>query len=208
MTRTYKGLIAGSFLAAIVYTTVAYAAGLWTTLPIIGGASFCASTVSGTSLPSTQGPYGLVPGSTQGTGSSICAQTVPAGPPSLTGAEKFPVDTGLAGGASPSSAVVTTCQIAGGSYAILSPNASTATIANQVCYYIIGGTTTYSTLTLTLPSTPIDGQQVRISSTQTVSTLTISGAAGQTVSNAPTSATAGGVAGFIYDAALATWFRI
>jgi hypothetical protein len=72
------------------------AAGLWSTLPIYGQPSYCASTVSGTTLPASQGPYGVSPGSTQGTGSSICAQTIPAGPAVITGNEAIPADANLA----------------------------------------------------------------------------------------------------------------
>ena len=97
MNRTRKGLIAASLLAVSVCAiglvpNVLKAAGMWSTLPVIGGTSYCASNVTGVVLPSSQGPYGQVPGSTQGTGIGICAQTVPAGP-SYTGEETIPVDT-------------------------------------------------------------------------------------------------------------------
>ena len=72
----------------------AHAAGLWSTLPIIGGSSYCASTVTGT------GGLGGITGQGQGTTGSICGQTVPAGPPFLTGAELIPMDTGLGGSGS------------------------------------------------------------------------------------------------------------
>jgi hypothetical protein len=96
MNRTRKGLIAASFLA--VLTASAFGAGDLSTLPVEGGLSFCGSTVSGIVLPSTQGPFGQVPGSTQGSGSGICGQTIPAGPPGPTGGETIKVDTGLSGG--------------------------------------------------------------------------------------------------------------
>ncbi len=96
--------LAGACLIAA--PLVAWAAGNWSTLPVVGDTSFCASTVSGVVLPSGQGPYGVVPGSTQGTGQGICGQTVPAGPPALTGTELIPADTGLANGASPQTVVI------------------------------------------------------------------------------------------------------
>jgi hypothetical protein len=97
MNRTRKGLIAASLLAVSVCAislvpTALKATGMWSTLPVIGGTSYCASNVTGVVLPSTQGPYGQVPGSTQGSGQGICAQTVPAGP-AYTGEETIPVDT-------------------------------------------------------------------------------------------------------------------
>jgi hypothetical protein len=109
MNRTRKGLIAVGLLAAISTATITgvIAAGNWSTLPVVGGASYCASTVSGVNLPSSQGPFGVVPGSTQGSGSQgICGQTVPAGPTGVTGVEMIPADTGLANSASPQTAVI------------------------------------------------------------------------------------------------------
>lgn len=87
-----------AFLAAMA--GVAWSAGNWSTLPVVGGSSFCASTVTGT------GNLGGITGQGQGTIGSICAQTVPAGPPELTGAEMIPADTNLAGGAPPQTVVI------------------------------------------------------------------------------------------------------
>lgn len=84
----------------------AWAGGNWSNLPIVGGASFCGSTVSGVTLPASQGPYGIVPGSTQGTGNGPCQQTIPAGPVADTDSLLVPADTGLAGGAPPQTVVV------------------------------------------------------------------------------------------------------
>ena len=68
-------LIAAAGIAMVAaLSTAAYSAGIWSTLPMGGQSSFCASTVSGTgNLSSTTGQG-------QGTTGSICAQTVPAGP--------------------------------------------------------------------------------------------------------------------------------
>jgi hypothetical protein len=84
----------------------AWGAGNWSTLPIAGSGSFCGSTVSGVTLPSSQGPYGIVPGSTQGTGSGICGQTIPAGPAEASGTYLIPADTGLTGGAPPQTVTI------------------------------------------------------------------------------------------------------
>ena len=85
------------------------AAGSWSTLPIVGSASFCASTVSGVGGGTANGLGGLggITGQGQGLGAgSICGQTVPAGPTGLTGEELIPADTGLGGGASPQSVTI------------------------------------------------------------------------------------------------------
>lgn len=76
-------------------SVAAIAAGKFSTLPVVGGNSFCASTVTGT------GGLGGITGQGQGSTGSICGQTVPAGPPAITGTELIPADTQLANGASP-----------------------------------------------------------------------------------------------------------
>lgn len=205
MKNLRKGLIAFAALVAMV-TTAAYAAGMFSTLPIIGGSSFCASTVTGT------GGLGGVTGQGQGSTGSICGQTVPAGPPSLTGAELIPLDTGAGGnGGLPATAVVTTCQMAGGAYTLVTPwSGTTATVPNQTCYYIVGGTTTVSSITLTMPSAPLDGQTLVLASTVAITTLSVVANTGQIIAaNGPTSASANTtVAKWIYNASVKTWFRV
>lgn len=83
MTRFRKALMAGLGLAAL--STMAIAAGSWSTWPVIGGDSFCG-------------------GFTTGATGQVCSTTIPAGPPAITGAETAPVDTNLPGGGQPQSA--------------------------------------------------------------------------------------------------------
>lgn len=78
-------LLAGLALAAI--STVAIAAGQWGNWPVLGGDSFC---------------YGYTTGLT----GQICASTIPAGPPALTGSETVPTDMNYTGGAQPQSASI------------------------------------------------------------------------------------------------------
>lgn len=199
-----KGFLAAGLLA--VMASVTFAAGNWSTLPIVGGASFCASTVTGT------GSLGGITGQGQGSTGSICAQTIPAGPPSLTGAEQFPADTKLTGSAPPQTVVVTTCQLGAGAYSIVSATAGAATIANQVCWYIISGLGPVAALTITMPSAPLDGQLLRVASAIAVTTLTMSANTGQTLNGAATSASANAAVGtWIYKASTATtgiWYRV
>jgi hypothetical protein len=70
---------AAGLLAAAV--TVAYAAGNFPDYPQVGQPSFCTSNVTGVNAA--------------GNTSVVCAQTVPAGPPAVTGNELIPADTGL-----------------------------------------------------------------------------------------------------------------
>lgn len=61
--------------------------------------------------------------------------------------------------------------------------------------------------TLTLPDNPYDGQSMIISSTDTVTTFTLSGN-GAAVKNPPASLSAGVGVEYYYRAANATWYRV
>lgn len=104
MLKRYRSAAVG--LCALLITSGAlWAAGNWSTLPGIGQPSFCASTVTGASN------FGGVTGQGQGTGGSICAQTIPAGPPAITGNESMPADTNASG--NPATVTITTGMLAG-----------------------------------------------------------------------------------------------
>lgn len=211
--KVRHGLLAVVF-AALVAIPTAWAAGLWSTLPIIGGASFCASTVSGT------GNLGGVTGQGQGTLGSICGQTVPAGPPSLTGAELVPMDTGQggSGGSQAATAVARICQMGAGAATYNSPigGVTTATIPDNTCYYMFNGTAAFSPFTLTMPPNPIDGQLLDISSDTTIASFTLSPnttvTTTQAIKNAPTALTVSTTGAynyrFIYRASDTTWRRV
>src|SRR5689334_17889471 len=70
-------------LLAIVASPLAYAAGLWFGLPVVGGGSYCAGATA----------TGL--GTTGGTLS--CNVTAPAGPTTMTGNELIPADLNTGG---------------------------------------------------------------------------------------------------------------
>lgn len=227
MFKRYRKAAGLGLFAVTVAGSVALAVGNWSTLPIVGAASFCASNVSGVVLPSTQGPYGVVPGSTQGTSSGICGQTVPAGPPDLTGSELVPADTVLPNGQPPATVTIPMPSVASGAFsyvanATLQPaslNATgTYTIPNNITNVILDPTGTLTAATITLPSAPFDGQVLRITSSQPITpTLVITASSNQTtVKNAPavfsgslgTSTGFGYNASFIYNLSKNTWYRL
>src|SRR6185437_13601057 len=144
-------------LLAFVATPV-LAAGLWPDFPIVGGASYCASTSTGVN-------------------GQVCTVTVPAGPTALTGSETVPADTNLAQGQPPQTVKVPVTSLASGAYANVSPlTGASVVIPNNVSNYLITPAGTIAALTVTMPSAPTDGQVVRISSSQTVTALTLNGA--------------------------------
>lgn len=105
LNRYRAALVLCSLLAA---GGVAWAAGNYSLYPVVGGSSFCISTVSGAGGFNAQGNVGGggITGQGQSSSGSLCAQTVPAGPPLLTGSELVPADTGLPGTTSPQTVVI------------------------------------------------------------------------------------------------------
>lgn len=97
MMNVRRTALAAALIAAIG-VPAAFSAGIWPMLPIVGSPSFCGASVGATPAVGTQ--------TGQGAGSTICAQTIPAGPVFLTGSELIPGDTRLAGGASPQTVTI------------------------------------------------------------------------------------------------------
>lgn len=212
MIKRLKGVAVG--LAALaISSAVVYAAGNYSTYPIVGGASFCVSTVG------VNGQAGITGqgGGAAGTNGAYCAQTVPAGPSILTGSELIPADTGLAGGASPQSVVVPMASLNAlpltiSTVANPTPLA-TLNATNTTGGYIVHGSNTLTAVTVNLPPAPIDGQQFALSSDQTITTLIVTPTtSGQTVTKTPTVLTPSttGTYGyrFLYNAAATNWYRL
>lgn len=162
-------------------------------LPIIGGASYCQSTING-----------------------VCQSTISAGP-ALSGAEFIPVDTGAASGVQPQSAKVNIQTLGAGTYQYVVPltgDTVTATAYNN--QVIVNPAGTIAALTLVTPAATalLDGQSLGFCTTQIISTLTTTAGSGTTVSNAPTAMlvpVATGAASCVtwrYRQANTTWYRV
>lgn len=65
----------------------------------------------------------------------------------------------------------------------------------------------YAAGTIVMPASPVDGQEVIVNCTQSVTTLTVSGN-GATVTGAPTTLAANAFFRLKYAAVLSTWYRI
>ena len=203
------GLVAG--IAAI--GSWAFADGIFQTYPGIGQPSFCASTVSGTGLPASQGPYGIVPGQTQGTvAGGICGQTVPDGPLTFTGNEHMAVDVNAQGvssnGAPPATATVLLTQLGNGPYIDLT-TVTSSTIPNNTPFYFLDGAQT-SNFTITMPATAVEGQiQKIICEHSTSGTLFVAANAGQSINGGGSIAacTVYNTYSWRYVAANTTWYR-
>lgn len=217
MLKRLKGAAVGCAALAITSTAL-FAAGSFSTLPVVEGSSYCASTVTGTS-----GGSGIT-GQGQGTTGSICAQTVPAGPTALTGNEVVPADlynpstvTATQGGTSPQTALIPMASLNAlplNVTTVLSQTVTSLNATNLTGGYVLHSAATMTSVTINLPPAPIDGQQFVIGADQTVTTLVVTPTAGtgQTVAKAPTVLTTSTTAPYgyrlEYNAALAQWTRL
>lgn len=206
-----KSIVALALAGAIVTGSV-WAAGNYSMYSIVGGAAICAGTVTGA------GGLGGTTGQGQASTGSICPLSVPAGPTIVTGLELVPADTSLAGGASPQSVVLPMASF--NALPIVFSNANSPAAANLLSAtnlmggLILIGQGNLSKLNISLPPTPIDGQQFAVGSNQTVAVVSIAASAPttQSVANTPTVITPSTTGSFnyrfVWNAASSTWWRL
>jgi hypothetical protein len=209
-----SGLLA---VALTVGSVAAYAAGNYSTYPIVGQSSFCASTVSGAGGFNAVGnSNGVAPtGQGQATSGSICAQTVPAGPPAFTGNELIPMDTVPGSGVNPQTVTMSSTWLHAG-YKQIVTTGTTVTVGAGIQNLILNLAAT--TMAVTMPAAPYDNQLVTISNASTVvSTFSVTANTGQslvqgaapTALAAETAATAAqNEVAYVYNAANTSWYRI
>ena len=201
--------------ALLLASTALYAAGNYSTYPIVGGASFCVSTVGVNGQQGNTGQGGGV----AGVAGSYCAQTVPAGPSIVTGSELVPADTAQAGGAPPQSVVLPMASLNALPITVstvVSSAITPLTATNLTGGFILHSTGAISQVSIVLPAAPIDGQQFAISADQSVTALSMltatTATAGQLVKNSPTGITSSTTASygyrFLYNLAGNTWYRL
>jgi hypothetical protein len=82
----------------------------------------------------------------------------------------------------------------------------TVTVATGDTWLILTPAGTLAALTVNMPTNRTDGQSVRVTSSQTLTALTVSGN-GTTIAGAPTTLTANGFFTMTYTATLNTWLR-
>ena len=82
------------------------------------------------------------------------------------------------------------------------------TIGAAIQYLILEPAGVLATVTITMPVSPTDGYRVGFTSTQAVTTLTLTPNTGQTIRNSPTALAAGVGITFLYRSANATWYRV
>lgn len=192
----FRTLLVAGFCAAM-FATVAYAQGLFPTLPIVGGSSFCGGFATGTS-------------------GQVCTTTVPAGPTATTGDETIPADTNLASGRAPQSVAMSmrALNAAPITYNLCAAAAcGTVTIGNNSGGVLFDYTTTITSATVNLPVSPMDGQRVTIASPYTITTLAVVAGAGTSLAvTTPTVLTASTTVPqgyeFMYVASTTKWYKV
>lgn len=213
MKASLKGLLAVGVLAAS--TAAVFAAGSYSTLPLIGGSSYCASTVTGT------GNLSGATGQGQGTIGAICGQTVPAGPAAFGGAENVAMDlyapgvTPAALGGQPATALVNINQLGQGVVVDSAAAGATLTIPANAQFFVLD-TGTAATVAVTMPAVAVEGQIQHLVCGVAVGTaLSVAANTGQTIKgNTAATCTAGQAFAWRYVAAANgllvanTWLRI
>jgi hypothetical protein len=205
-----KSIILGATaLVAVIAAAPAYAGGINQTLPVIGGPSYCASTVTGA------GALSGATGQGQATTGSICAQTIPAGPAGFSGTENARVDLfapGTSNGSPVQTALVNIQQLWQGALIDVTTVATTQTIPAGATFYALDGAQA-SALTVTMPAVAIDGQiQKIICEAATVGALTVAANTSivtQVVKNSPGVACVAGVSyTYRYKLSNLTWYLV
>lgn len=181
MSMKFK-VAAGLLFAAGVAIPMAYAAGLWGTLPIIGGSAYCAATnvvgpaqqtITGTgALPAQPPQPGQLigfPGLPAGAVPVVCQSAVPAGPLAFSGSETIPADIyppgmqSMAGGAQ--TALINITQLGQG--AVLAIDAPMVPPTTPIPVppstgFLVLDTGAGATVLANLPNPAIDGEIISI----------------------------------------------
>lgn len=188
-----RKLLLGS-VAALGVVGASAVAQMWLPFPIVGGSSFCSSTVNNT-----------------------CVNTVPAGPTVITGNETIPGDTNLSSGQSPQTVKfsMASLNLLPVSYQSITAGSAfyTYTFPNTTGTVIFTASGTISDERVTAPPNPVDGQLVNVSSTHTITSFQFIANTGQTLAvTTPTALTVSTTApqgySWRYRASDAKWYRV
>jgi hypothetical protein len=90
---------------------------------------------------------------------------------------------------------------------VVPTNGGSATIPDQTSAYVMDPAGTIATYTLTMPATPFDGLILEITTTNTITALTLSPNANQSIKNLPTTITSSAPIRYRWVASSSTWYR-
>lgn len=153
-------------LSVIALPSLAMAQTFAPDMPIIGGTSYCFSTVNG-----------------------VCTRTIPAGP-AVTGNETVPVDTNI-GNSGVQSGKMGIRELGAGKLVVSVPlTGATVTVDAQTRQLIVNPAGTIAALTVNFPAaatTMYDSQRIGVCGTQIVTALTVGAGTGNTFGSTVTS---------------------
>lgn len=104
--------------------------------------------------------------------------------------------------------VATTGVVTSGYQRIVPATGFSQTISNNVAMLILKPAAALATGTITMPATPLDGQRVTIATSQTITALTLSPNAGQTINGTTTTLPANTSVAFVYIATDTAWYKL
>jgi hypothetical protein len=180
------------YLAALVATvSIAFAGGAFNGFPIVGDTTGTVTCLS----------FG---------NNGVCNQFSPAGPANLVGSATIPADTNVQGAAAPTNpATVNIPAVLTAATSIdAAPLTGTSiTMPNGIAKLLLDPAGTIAALTVvTSPATAlVDGQELQISSSQTVTALTVTPGTGTTLAATVTTVGASAPVDLVYHAASAKW---
>jgi hypothetical protein len=157
-----------SLVALVAVASIAVAGGAFFGYPIVGGASYCASTNNGN-----------------------CVSTIAAGPTALTGNETIPMDTLLPQGIQPQTVSLPSSLLAGGigGTTVSTTTGTTALVqmADLTSTYIYAGAGTATFTSFKLPSNPANNAKACLANAGSgILTLTAVAAGTNNAGNTPT----------------------
>lgn len=173
--------------AFYVYSTSVTSGGSgYTTNPTVSATSSPLGTASGTGTISTSLPFAAAAGAItlNSSGTTLGVSGTSGGPVIAVGA------------------------LADQSYSLQTPSTGfSITIANNTRSLILNPSGTLATGTIKMPVSPVDGQFINVTCSQTVTSLTVSPNTSQTLLGAPTTCGPSAPFGYIYNLSGTTWYR-
>lgn len=157
-----------ALVALVAVAGIAVAGGAFFGYPILGGASYCASTNNG-----------------------VCVSTIQAGPTAITGNELIPADTQLGQGIQPQTVSIPTSLLAGGlgGTTVSTTTGTTALVqmADLTSTYVYAGAGTATFTSFKLPPNPANNAKACLINAGTgILTLTAVAASANNFGNTPT----------------------
>lgn len=138
----------------------------------------------------------------------VCNQYRPAGPNNLAGGAVIPSDTNNPNGQNPQTVLIPAVLTGSTTQDAAPVAAATVTVVSGTAKLLLDPAATLATLTVVLPPATalVDGEELSITSSQTVTALTVTPGTGTTIAGtAPSTVGANAPVNLVYHAASAKW---